>query len=137
MLKQIKKIFIVGFILFFVISVTAFVSAVDEDVTDSTVNSNDISNTSSSNTTNTSYDSDTANSLDDSYVDMLNSEVDEEDMSFSNYTGTPDPTSTTVSSLNSASDSELGLTEILNILLIVIGILLILLAIAILIKVKK
>lgn len=137
MLKQIKKIFIVGFILFFVISVTAFVSAVDEDVTDSTVNSNDISNTSSSNTTNTSYDSDTANSLDDSYVDMLDSEVDEEDMSFSNYTGTPDSTSTTVSSLNSASDSELGLTEILNILLIVIGILLILLAIAILVKVKK
>ena len=44
---------------------------------------------------------------------------------------------TTVSNVNSTSDTELGITEILTIFLIVIGVLLILLAIAILIRLKK
>ena len=46
-------------------------------------------------------------------------------------------TSATVSNVNSVSDSELGIGEILTIFLIVIGVLLILLAIAILIRLKK
>ena len=45
--------------------------------------------------------------------------------------------SATVSTLNSLPESELGLTNILNILLITVGFLLILLGIAIIIKLKK
>lgn len=45
--------------------------------------------------------------------------------------------STTVSDISSGSEDGLGLSNILNILIIVIGVLLILLAIAILIRMKK
>jgi CBS domain containing-hemolysin-like protein len=45
--------------------------------------------------------------------------------------------SATVSTLSSLPESELGLTNILNILLITVGVILILLGIAIIIKLKK
>jgi len=46
------------------------------------------------------------------------------------------PSGTVISTLNSLPEAELGLTNILSIILIVIGILLILLAIAIIIRLK-
>ena len=49
---------------------------------------------------------------------------------------TTNPNSTTVSSLSNMPESELGLTNILNIALVVIGVLLLLLSIAILIRLK-
>ena len=52
-------------------------------------------------------------------------------------TGTSSSSSGTVSSISSLPESELGFTNILNILLITVGVILILLAIAILIKIKK
>ncbi len=54
---------------------------------------------------------------------------------FANYTGVSDTSSTTVS--NYSPDSELGISQILNILLIVVGVLLIFLAIAIIIKINQ
>lgn len=50
---------------------------------------------------------------------------------------TSESTSATFSNVNSLPESELGLTNILNILLITVGVVLILLAIAILIRLKK
>ena len=53
------------------------------------------------------------------------------------YTPSYISTGSTVSTLNSLPEAELGLTNILSIILIVIGILLILLAIAIIIRLKN
>ena len=50
---------------------------------------------------------------------------------------TGESTSATFSNVNSLPESELGLTNILNILLITVGVVLILLSIAILIRLKK
>lgn len=84
----------------------------NNDVSNSNTNTNTSANT-SSNKTNTSTNSTTNTS--------------------SNTTNT----SATVSSVSSLPESELGLTNILNILLITVGFILILLAIAILIKLRK
>lgn len=56
--------------------------------------------------------------------------------SLTNTTGPYSSTSGSISTLNNLPEAELGLTNILCIILIVIGILLILLAIAILIRLK-
>ena len=55
----------------------------------------------------------------------------------STNTTSTNTTSATVSTLSSLPESELGLTNILNILLITVGVLLILLGIAIIIKLQK
>ena len=69
----------------------------------------------------------------------LSNEITEDEALDTNSTDTLD-TSATVSSVSSESslpESSLGLTNILNILLIVVGVLLIFLAIAILIRLKS
>ena len=126
MSKISKFIFIGIVVLSIVFSTFSVVSAVDFNLTDSNTeddtNSSNISdnNTSSNNTTNnTSNQTSTNTSNTSSNTNTSSSNTSSED-------------SATVSSTTS-SDSELGLTNILNILIIVIGILLILLAIAILI----
>lgn len=135
--KQLKQIFIGCVILFFVLFFATSVKAVDA-TNNTTSTYNYIQNTSSSNET-TSSDNTSSNTSNSSVsTTSANYSDDEEDAqnttSFENYTGVADSSSTKVS--NYSPNSELGISGILNVLLIVVGILLILLAIAILIKVK-
>ena len=120
--KKLKIIFITCILLI----VSAFmvnVKAVEtENTSNSTQNSTSYSgNTSNSTTNTTSYD---------------DTESTGNATSFENYTGVADNTATTTVS-NYSPNSELGISGILNILLIAVGILLILLAIAIILKINK
>lgn len=116
MTKKILISIVVLIISFGVLSMTPVLAedSIDMNLTEnstSTNNTNDTSNTNTSENTNTN--------------------------SNYSYTGTSDSASSpTVSNIDSIPESELGLTNILNILLIVIGILLVLLSIAILIRLK-
>lgn len=70
--------------------------------------------------------------------DSLNNESTNSSTNNSTLANTSTNTSSaTVSTLSSLPESELGLTNILNILLITVGVILILLGIAIIIKIKK
>lgn len=126
-LKRGNLLFILGVIFLLIFFIGSNVKAVTDDSlndTNLTTNSYNYSTTNSS-TTNTSNS--TSNSLDD---DVDNT------TSFENYTGVPDTNSTTKVS-NYSPNTELGISGILNVLLIAVGVLLILLAIAILIKISK
>lgn len=67
-----------------------------------------------------------------SYSQQYGNEVDT-----GSNTPTPSNPSTSVSNLSSLPESELGLTNILSILLIAVGLILILLGVAVLIRLKK
>lgn len=113
MLKIIKNIFTIGLIFTFTVLLSFSTFAVDFNLTDNSLaNNNTSSNTTSNTSTNTS-----TNTLASS--------------------GGTNVSSTTVSNLNNLPESDLGFGNILNILLIVVGILLILLAVAILIRLNK
>ncbi len=138
MLNQFEKILAFGAILLIIISMLSPVFAVDSD--------NYISESQTSNTSdnfnniadeNFSEDEDEENEIStntNSNTNSNTSNTSSNSTSYENYTGVPDSSATVTSYL---PESDLGLTNILNILLIVVGILLILLAVAILIKLKK
>ena len=122
-LKQGNLLFILGVIFLSIFFIGSNVKAVGDDSLNAT---NLATNSTNSSTTNSTSNS-TSNSIDDSSDNTA---------SFENYTGVPDTNSTTKIS-NYSPNSELGISGILNVLLIAVGVLLILLAIAILIKIGK
>lgn len=122
-LKQGNLLFILGVIFLSIFFIGSNVKAVGDDSLNAT---NLATNSTNSSTTNSTSNS-TSNSIDDSSDNTA---------SFENYTGVPDTNSTTKVS-NYSPNSELGISGILNVLLIAVGVLLILLAIAILIKISK
>lgn len=126
-LKQGNLLFILGVIFLSIFFIGSNVKAVGDDSLNATnLATNSYNNTTNSSTTNSTSNS-TSNSIDDSSDNTA---------SFENYTGVPDTNSTTKVS-NYSPNSELGISGILNVLLIAVGVLLILLAIAILIKIGK
>lgn len=135
------KILLILLISFVLVSFSTSTYAVNMDLTDdegSTSNketSNTANTASSENTSNTSTNeasnssNDTTNSM-----DSENTNTTSNTSSTGNKTTTPPVTQTVA---GSQSSGELQISDILNILLIVIGVLLILLGIAILIRLKK
>ena len=125
-MKKISKILLIIFLL----GVCVFSSNVAFAAIDMNLTSNGVSNTSTANSSTTN--SAVANSSSDtnSKENSISNEV-------ANQTNTATNSSATVSNLSSLPESELGLTNILNILLIAVGFVLILLGIAIIIKLKK
>lgn len=143
MLKNVKKLFIIAVILIlsFTMSTVVFAADTSEDVEENITSSRNTTSDESDFTENTIDDESMSDNEveDENIIDDTESEInmEDEEESFENYTGTPDTTSTTVSSVNNASDSEFGLPELLNVVIIVIGILTLLLGIAILVKNKR
>lgn len=96
---------------------------------------------------NLQYNNSTLNTFNDYSYNNQNT-VDNEDYSYNveedddednnnNFSSYSDPSSTTtISSVSSVSQNEFGLSQILNIFLIVIGVILVLLGIAIIIRLK-
>ena len=151
MLIKMEKILAICAILLMILSIFSSVFAVPDDLD---INSEILGNSISSNSGNTTEDSSSANtatatpSVADTNTNTGNTNSNtstqnttsqtetSNSTSFDNYTGIADTSaSTTVSSV--VPEDGLNLSNILNILLIVVGVLLILLAIAILIKLKK
>lgn len=109
------KIFIISLISFFIIfTINNSSAAVNLNLNDNESNSSSTSNR----TTNSTYNND-----------------DEDNNTSTNTSNTS--SNTPSAKVSSVAESNLGMSNILNILLIVIGTLLILLAIAILIRLKK
>ena len=118
--KQLKQIFIGCVILFFVLFFATSVKAVDA-TNNTTSTYNYTQNTSSSNET-TSSDNTSNSSVSTTSANYSDDEEDAQNTtSFENYTGVADSSSTKVS--NYSPNSELGISGILNVLLIVVGIL--------------
>ncbi len=141
MLKNVKRLFIIAVILIlsFTMSTVVFAADTSEDVEGNVTSSRNTTSDESDFTENTIDDESMSEDENENIVDDSESEInmEDEEESFENYTGTPDTTSTTVSSVNNASDSEFGLPELLNVVIIVIGILTLLLGIAILVKNRR
>ncbi len=138
------KILLILLISFVLVSFSTSTYAVNMDLTDDegstsneeTSNTANTGNTASSeNTSNTSTNeaSNSSNNTTNS-VDSENTNTTSNTSSTGNKTTTPPVTQTVA---GSQSSGELQISDILNILLIVIGVLLILLGIAILIRLKK
>ena len=138
------KILLVLLISFVLVSFSTSTYAVNMDLTDDegstsneeTSNTANTGNTASSeNTSNTSTNeaSNSSNNTTNS-IDSENTNTTSNTSSTGNKTTTPPVTQTVA---GSQSSGELQISDILNILLIVIGVLLILLGIAILIRLKK
>lgn len=138
------KILLILLISFVLVSFSTSTYAVNMDLTDDegstsneeTSNTANTGNTASSeNTSNTSTNeaSNSSNNTTNS-VDSENTNTTSNTSSTGNKTTTPPITQTVA---GSQSSGELQISDILNILLIVIGVLLILLGIAILIRLKK
>ena len=120
-LKRVLSIFLIFFVVFLMNFVC--VDAVDLNLTENTSSNINSSNSVNENTEN-NYNSTSNNSVaNSSYNTTQNVE--------------PSTTSATVRTGDLSSSSDLRITNILNIFLIVVGIILILLAIAILIKLKN
>lgn len=153
MLIRIAKSFMIGMIVLMLLSLATSVFAVSSDnaidneqmvnpmsisnETENVVATNESTNTFESTTNTNSFENNTnTNSSENTTSDNTFDDTvdDTTPTSYANYTGVPD-SSASVSSY--VPSSELGLSDILNILLIVVGVLLILLAIAILIKLKR
>lgn len=147
-LKNLKLIIIMAMILSFVFAFNACYAVdlnLSNDLTVGTNNSTSSNtNASTSNSTNSSTGSDdvtnsmntTSNSTDSN---STNSESNTSDTSNSTTNDTTTSSTNTSPKVTStlSSDDGLGVSDILNIFLIVIGVLLILLSIAILIRLKK
>ncbi len=138
------KILLILLISFVLVSFSTSTYAVNMDLTDDegstsneeTSNTANTGNTASSeNTSNTSTNeaSNSSNNTTNS-IDSENTNTTSNTSSTGNKTTTPPVTQTVA---GSQSSGELQISDILNILLIVIGVLLILLGIAILIRLKK
>ena len=140
-MKKSLKILVFSLICFFVISSSCLAVNIDMnlsgnviDASSNTVSSeivNDVNNTSSNSTvSNDDYDQ-----FDDAeYTSNTTTNTLAQNSSTS---GTSTSSSSIGDRLQSLPESELGLTNILNILLIAVGVVLILLAIAIFIRLKK
>lgn len=136
MIKSLKICFIIV-MLIILLSFTTNVLAVDTNI-NATSSEDLLSNTTS--TTNTSNTSDTSNS-----TNTTNSTNSTNSSNVSNSTNSTNTTASSTSSANTNSitvqgglpESDLGISNILSIILIAIGVLLILLAIAILIRLGK
>ncbi len=133
---NIKKIIFIFMIIFLALSFNIISYAVElnmTDDTDLTINSGNTTNSTDTNSVNTNNT--------DNYDFNINTNSNTYNTTNdygTEYTGdSSSDLPATVSSVNSASDGELQLSDILNILLIVIGVLLILLSIAILIRLKR
>ena len=135
MLKLNKKILIILVVLSSILLfLNTFTYAVDLNLTDE-------NSTSTNDTANASEDTNVVEEDENAIAEentsnTNNSSSNSTSSNNTSNTNTTD-TSATVSNVNSVSDSELGIGEILTIFLIVIGVLLIFLAIAILIRFKK
>ena len=133
---NIKKIIFIFMIIFLALSFNIISYAVElnmTDDTDLTINSGNTTNSTDTNSVNTN-NTDNYNFNINTNSNTYNTTNDYG----TEYTGdSSSDLPATVSSVNSASDGELQLSDILNILLIVIGVLLILLSIAILIRLKR
>lgn len=129
-----KKILKFLLIIALIIAVLEFVNLKCFAVVDMNLTSNSTNQAfSNNNITDTNNNADNSN---DTYND--NDEVESQaNNKISSTSAATNTSSATVSSLSSLPESDLGLTNILNILLITIGVLIILLGIAILIKLKK
>lgn len=131
-MKKSLKILVLSFICLFAISSSCCLAVnIDMNLSDNVIDA-------SSNTTNSSLNS---NALDDGYDQFGDEEYSSNTTSNTMYQNTSKTDATTGSNiadrLQALPESELGLTNILNILLIAVGVVLILLAIAIFIRLKK
>lgn len=125
-IKNVKLIVLLSVIILFLGIVSCY--AVDLDLSD------DLTEFAPYNTSNTNISNN--NITNNSNTNTSNNNIDNNNSMMTNTTSTSGSTqSATVT--NSIPESDLGLSNILNIFLIVIGILLILLSIAILIRLKK
>lgn len=134
MKKSLKIMLISLMLLFLVFCVKCFAVNIDMnlasnliDVASNVTDTNSIANASVNSYTNTN---DTANST-------ISNATSNMDAAQSTTNTNSNSSSATFTNLSSLPESELGLTNILNILLIAIGFVLILLAIAIFIKINK
>lgn len=131
-MKKSLKILVLSFICLFAISSSCCLAVnIDMNLSDNVIDA-------SSNSTNSSLNS---NTLDDGYDQFGDEEYSSNATSNMVYQNTSKTDATTGSNiadrLQALPESELGLTNILNILLIAVGVVLILLAIAIFIRLKK
>lgn len=133
MMKTYKKNLILAIITFLL--GFNFCYAVDLDMTDNETNNADLTTNTIMEDNNTNTNSNTNTSSTINNTNSTSSSISNSTFNTTNTTSLNSPT--TVSNVNSTSNSSLGLSNILNILLIVIGILLVLLSIAILIRLKK
>lgn len=142
-MKKSLKILVLSFICFFAISSSCCLAVnIDMNLSDNVIDAS--SNTTSSVTSNStsSYSNSTnsslnSNTLDDGY-DQFGDEEYSSNMVYQNTSKTDATTGSNIADrLQALPESELGLTNILNILLIAVGVVLILLAIAIFIRLKK
>lgn len=115
-----------------------FCYAVDLNLTDDLIDDFSSNNvTQNTNNTNTSDVSTTNNTNSNTNTDNTNNTNSNITSNTNSSTTSGNASSTSATVTNSLPESDLGLSNILNILLIVIGILLVLLSIAILIRLKK
>lgn len=142
-MKKSLKILVLSFICLFAISSSCCLAVnIDMNLSDNVIDAS--SNTTSSVTSNStsSYSNSTnsslnSNTLDDGY-DQFGDEEYSSNMVYQNTSKTDATTGSNIADrLQALPESELGLTNILNILLIAVGVVLILLAIAIFIRLKK
>lgn len=117
---------------------TLFFSVYTYTNADTTNLYNDVENETSNTTSYTSSDNTSENPTIDDETDELENNVDlsEETSSYAR-SSTPNANAAGINTLSSISEANLGLNNILCILLIAIGILIVLLAIAILIRLKN
>ena len=124
---MIKKIFILFLILSLCFCLTVFGATNSTNSSENSVETNSIENTNSS--TNTEESEETSNEVYSTSYSADEEEIeddDEESETINSYT-----------TVSSVSEANLGLNNVLNIILIAFGILMILLGIAILIKLKN
>lgn len=122
-MKFILPVLLIALIFTIVISKPSF-AAIDLNINSNTSNTQASNSESSSSTTNTNLQTQYGNELDTTTATDTTS-------SFS------DSSAAQVSSLSSLPESSLGLSNVLSILLIAVGVILILLGIAVLIRLKK
>ncbi len=141
MKKSLKILVLCLIYVFFIFVENCLAVNIDMNLSSNLVNSGNITDSESYNSTGYSNDDNfNIDDLDDNALaNYTSNEVSNNDSASSNSTSTT-PSSNRGSSiadaLQSLPESELGLTNILNILLIAVGVVLILLAIAIFIRLK-
>ena len=129
-MKKVYQIVLVIGLLFFLF---CFSSVLATNNINTNLSNNVNSNTASSNETNTNVANNNA-LANENNINVANSLTD--DGEYDSLAPTINNPSSNISQVSSASDSTLGLSDILSIVVIVVGVLLILLAIAILIRLK-
>ena len=141
-MKKSLKILVLSFICFFAISSSCCLAVnIDMNLSDNVIATSSVASNSTSSYSNSTNSSLNSNTLDDGYDQFGDEEYSSNTTSNMMYQNTSKTDATTGSNiadrLQALPESELGLTNILNILLIAVGVVLILLAIAIFIRLKK